>query len=243
MTLDVCPNAPSPEDHWALFLDIDGTLLEIAPTPDSVIVPASLIPTLRAASQRLGGALAIVSGRPLGDIDRLLGAANLPCAAEHGAITRLADGRLVEADPAYAVPENWKAAIADATRDWSGVIVELKKYSLAAHFRLAPQRESDLRALFEGVVSPHGGGFEILPAHCGLEIRHQALHKGSAVRLLMNRAPFAGRLPVFVGDDVTDEDGFRAAAAMGGFGLHVAESFGGRPAKVRDWLETFTSRE
>lgn len=235
--------APAPQDNWSLFLDIDGTLIDIAPTPDSVIVPDTLIPTLLAARARLGGALAIVSGRPLADVERLLGPAGFPCGAEHGAIIRLGDGAVADADPALAVPKAWQSQIESATRDWRGVIVESKSYSVAVHFRAAPERESDLRRLIDAVVAPAATEFEVLPAHCSLEIRHRAIDKGAAVRTLMKYHPFAGRVPVFVGDDVTDEDGIAAAAALGGFGLHVREAFAGRPANVRRWLEAFVSQE
>jgi trehalose 6-phosphate phosphatase len=233
--------APVLNDAWALFLDIDGTLLEIAPTPDSVVVPNSLVPTLKAVHMRLGGALAIVSGRPMSDIDRLLGPTEIPYVAEHGAIIRVGGGVLLDGDGASAVPPAWQAAITAAIRDWDGVIVEFKKFSVAIHYRKAPAREADLAALLGRIVPRDHPVFEVLRAHCGFEIRRRALNKGTAVQTLMSRAPFAGRLPVFVGDDVTDEDGFRVATGLGGFGLHVSSAFGGLPANVRRWLEAFVS--
>lgn len=226
-----------PRHDWALFLDIDGTLLEIAARPDAVIVPADLAPTLAAASAWLGGALAVISGRPLTVIDHLLSPLTLPCAAEHGAQLRLADGTLLEPGNRRDVPAQWRGRILAATRDWSGVLIGNKAFSVALHYRMAPERERDLRQLAHSVVDDPE--FEVLPARMAYEIRHRLLNKGEAVRTFMKTAPFEGRVPVFVGDDVTDEDGFRVVREMGGLALHVDDAFGGRPADVRAWLKSF----
>lgn len=230
--------APVPRSSWALFLDIDGTLIDIAPQPDAVVVPEALIPTLEAASAWLGDALAVVSGRPLTAIDRLLEPLRLPCAAEHGAIVRLGDGTLLPANRQKAVPAHWRERIRSVARCWPGILVGDKTYSIAIHYRQAPERERDVRELVERTVAENPD-FEVLPASMAYEIRHRTLSKESAVRQLMSYPPFAGRVPVFIGDDVTDEDGFRAARAMGGLGLHVNEFFGSRPSEVRRWLQSF----
>ena len=230
--------APVPCSSWAIFLDIDGTLIDIAPQPDAVVVPEALIPTLEAASAWLGDALAVVSGRPLAAIDRLLDPLRLPCASEHGAIVRLGDGTLLPASKQKAVPAHWRERIRGATRDWPGVLVGDKTYSIAVHYRQVPEREAAVRSLVERVVAENAD-FEMLPASMAYEIRHRTLNKEGAVRQLMSYPPFAGRVPVFVGDDVTDEDGFRAARDMGGLGLHVNEIFGGQPSEVRSWLRSF----
>jgi trehalose 6-phosphate phosphatase len=226
---------PELRDDWALFLDIDGTMLDIAQKPGAVTVPPDLPNVLNAVSRRLSGALAIVTGRPLADIDRLLSPLTLPSAAEHGAIIRHSDGTVDEPDESFSVPRVWRERIREAARDWPGVLVQDKRFGLAIHYRLAPEREEEITALVRNVVAedPH---FEAMPARMAFELRHRDLHKGEGLQALMRHQPFTGRVPVFVGDDVTDEDGFRAARAMGGLGLHVNEVFGGQPANVRRWL-------
>jgi trehalose 6-phosphate phosphatase len=230
---------PNPSRDWALFLDIDGTLVDIAPGPDAICIPATLAPALESAKQWLGGALAIVSGRPFSKIDEIMTPLTLPCAGEHGAVIRLPDGTIQNAAGELAVPNAWKDCVRAATPDWSGVIVEYKSYSIAAHFRQAPERGESIRELFEAMISGNTRGFEILSAHMAFEIRNRALNKAVAVYELMKHAPFIGRVPVFVGDDVTDEDGFRAAREMGGLALHVHQVFGGKPSNVRRWLKAF----
>lgn len=230
--------APAPQRDWALFLDLDGTLLDIAPTPDAVIVPPELRATLEAASTWLSGALAVVSGRPLAAIDALLAPLVLPCAAEHGAVLRFIGGSLAHPGRACRFPAEWRQRMEEAVRNWPGVIVDPKGYSVAVHYRLAPQRQNDVRALLQAIAS-EDGDYEVIPARMAYELRHRGLHKGAAVRHFLESTPFAGRIPVFVGDDVTDQDGFEACRALGGLGLHVENSFAGQPANVRAWLKRF----
>lgn len=231
--------APEPRRDWALFLDIDGTLIDIAATPDAVVVPDTLPPILLTASEWLGGALAIVSGRTLEQIDHLMRPLRLPCAGEHGAVLRLPDGRILRAGAGCIVSREWKGRLRAAVDTWDGVIVDDKTYGIAVHFRQAPNRESDIRYLVESIVAEKACDFEILPARMAFEIRHRSLNKGVAVRRFLCLPPFLDRTPVFVGDDVTDEDGFSAAREGRGLALHVREAFGGRPANVRRWLQTF----
>jgi len=236
MTQDI----PSPCETWALFLDIDGTLLDIAQEPGAVIVPPDLPEVLEAVGKRLGGALAIITGRGLADIERLLAPLKPPCAAEHGAIVRLGDGTVFEPDASRSVPATWRQRIRAAAEGWPGVLVQDKQFSLSVHYRLAPEHEAEIRSLVAAVVA-EDPEFEALPARMAVEVRHRALHKGEGLRALMLHAPFKGRKPVFVGDDVTDEDGFRAARALGGLGLEVGEAFAGKPANVRRWLASFAA--
>ena len=230
---------PKPRPDWALFLDIDGTLLDIAARPDEVAVPDTLAPTLARVKSWLGGALAIASGRTLAEIDRLMAPLRLASLSEHGAVIRGPDGAIDSAGADRIVPRAWKARLREATQGWTGVLVEEKSYGVAVHFRLAPHREREIRDLVEGLVSADAKAFEVLPAHMAFEIRHRGLTKAAVVDRFMAQPPFAGRVPVFVGDDVTDEDGFRAATAMGGLALNVNETFGGRPSEVRRWLAGF----
>ncbi len=191
----------------------------------------------------MAGALAIVSGRTLAEIDELMAPLVLSCAGEHGAVIRLPDGAIHNARAEYAVPNNWRTRVRKAAGNWPGVIVECKPYSIAVHFRQATAHERDVRDLLESIVAESAPNFEILSACMAFEVRHRTLTKAAAVRELMKHAPFFGRVPVFVGDDVTDEDGFRAAQEMGGMALHVNEAFGRQPSNVRGWLETFRSAD
>jgi trehalose 6-phosphate phosphatase len=228
-----------PRRDQALFLDIDGTLLDIAPRPDAVVVPPGLVDTLRAASRLVGGALALVSGRALETIDRLIAPLTLPAAAEHGAILRLADGH-IESGVERTVPLAWREHLKAETKDWPGVLVGHKHTSVDVHYRLAPEREAVVRALVMRIVA-EDPAFEVLPARMAFEIRPRGADKGTAIRRLLDTSPFHGRVPVFVGDDVTDEDGFAAVRTAGGVALHVADAFGDKPANVRRWLSEFAA--
>jgi trehalose 6-phosphate phosphatase len=231
--------APAPDPGWALFLDIDGTLLEIAPTPEQVHIPATLVATLTQASAWLGGALAVVSGRPFAQIDKLLAPLRLPGGAGHGASLRLPGGRIETASTSLAVPPAWRTLLHQAVKQWPGVVVEDKPHGVAVHYRSAPDRKAEIKELVAGLVARDEEAFEVLPARKAFEIRHRTLTKAMVVRSLMANPPFRGRVPVFVGDDITDHDGFRAAKEKGGIALDVGIAFGGRPSAVRAWLERF----
>jgi len=228
---------PIPRANWALFLDIDGTLIEIAARPDAVVVPEALPSLLHAIQERLGGALALVSGRRLDDIDRMMAPYRFPCAAEHGAILRFADGSARIQRDNFVVPERLRQKLRAAAAQWPGAVIEEKTFNIVVHYRQAPSRGDEIHAFVQSLLV--GEDFEILPARMAFEIRHRALNKGAAVNTFMVETPFAARLPVFVGDDVTDEDGFRAAEALGGIGVDVRIVFAGEPADVRAWLGTF----
>jgi trehalose 6-phosphate phosphatase len=228
---------PVPHPNWALFLDIDGTLIEIAARPSAIVVPKTLPPLLSALSERLGGALALVSGRRLDDIDRMMAPYSFPCAAEHGAILRFADGSARIQRDNFVVPERLREKLRQAAAQWPGANVEEKTFNIVVHYRQAPSRGDEIHAFVQSLLA--GEDFEVLPARMAFEIRHRALNKGAAVNTFMAEKPFASRVPVFVGDDVTDEDGFRAAEARGGIAVDVRVVFAGEPADVRAWLGTF----
>ena len=230
---------PGPSEDWALFLDIDGTLLDIAEQPGGVVVPRSLPPLLTSIRARLGGALALVSGRRLADIDRLMAPAELPCAAEHGACLRLADGSVHSVSERNAVPEILRRRLHSATRTWPGVFVEDKRFNVAVHFRQAPSFRDQVERFMHDLADEAGNGFEVLSARQSFELRHRSSNKGDAVRRFMTEPTFSSRRPVFVGDDVTDEDGFVVALELGGLALDVRVQFDGRPARVREWLASF----
>jgi trehalose 6-phosphate phosphatase len=220
----------------ALFLDLDGTLLEIAPTPESVVVPPNLPGLLANLHGLLGGAVAIVTGRSIGVVDSLLAPFFATAAGEHGVAMRYQDGRVEEMRQRVAMPEAWREALEAAAERWPGVLVEPKPHGMAIHYRLAPERGTEVWRLARALVPDDHPWFHLIPAREAVEIGPRAASKGHAVERLMAQAPFQGRRPIFVGDDFTDEAGMEAARQFGGEGLRVAEVFGGEPSAVRAWL-------
>ncbi len=224
-----------PPGRTALLLDLDGTLLDIAPTPDTVHVPDGLANTLRRLRTHLGGALAIVTGRPIEQIDELLPGVPYAVAGEHGgAIRHAPDVPVVRAslpDP----PVEWIIQAARLIEAHPGTLLEQKQRGFVLHYRAVPNAGPALREAALALIAPDATRFVLMEASMAWEIRPRGADKGTAVEALMAEAPFAGRQPVFIGDDVTDEDGMRAARALDGAGLRVPDVFGG-PAGVRGWL-------
>lgn len=220
---------------WALFLDLDGTLLDIAASPESVLVPKQLVDVLAALRNQFGGAVAILSGRSLRTIDRLLHPLLISAGAEHGAVLRSPDGVVAEAHESTVVPAHWRQMIHHAAEAWPGVLVEEKSHGVALHYRANPSYGVPVMGLLEQFVESDPN-FEILPALMARELRHRSINKGAAMRRLMLDEMFRDRQPLFIGDDVTDEDAIAAAEQMGGIGLRVADAFAGEPARVRGWL-------
>lgn len=227
---------PDLDRKSALFLDLDGTLLEIAATPEQVVVPPGLPALLAQLQDELDGALAIVTGRPLLQVDQLLHPFAPSAAGEHGVSLRYADGTREELPAGLAVPLAWREELEAAARRWPGVLVEPKPHGFAVHYRLAPQYANEVWRLVRQLVAPEHPWFHLVPAREAVEIGLRAASKGRAVERLMAHAPFHGRRPIFVGDDFTDEAGMKKARELGGVGLRVAEAFGGDPANVRAWL-------
>jgi trehalose 6-phosphate phosphatase len=223
-------------DRDAFLLDLDGTLLDIAPTPDAVRVEPGLLDDLRRLRDRCGGALAIVTGRSLREVDALLGDTPTAVAAEHGTALRHAPGEPPVSHLSDDAPAEWLEQAQHIAARNPGVVLERKRHGFVLHYRGAPASggaiECSLRKLLEGAA-----GFSLLAAKMAWEVRPAGVDKGFAVRAIMARAPFAGRLPIFVGDDITDEDGIAAAVSLGGIGLRVAEDFG-EPSDVRAWIAT-----
>jgi trehalose 6-phosphate phosphatase len=221
-------------DNTALLLDLDGTLIDIAPTPESVVVAADLPVSLLRLRARFGDALAIVTGRPIATVDRLLPGIPFAVAGEHGGVIRHAPGEAEERADVPVVPEAWLMEAESWVRAYPGALLERKARGFVLHFRLAPEAGPVFRAQLAELMQdwPH---HQVMTSHMAWEIKPPGIHKGRAVEMLMLRAPFAGRVPVFVGDDVTDEDGMAVARAMGGQGLRVQDHFDDA-AGVRKWL-------
>lgn len=234
MTSPMTP--PELDRKSALFLDLDGTLLEIAATPEQVVVPPGLPSLLAHLHHQLEGAVAIVTGRPLSQVDALLTPFTSSAAGEHGVSLRYVDGTREELPAGLAVPEAWRAALVAAAGGWPGVLIEPKPHGCAVHYRLAPEYGNEVWRLVRELVPPEHPWFCLMPAREAVEIGLRAASKGHAVERFMAHAPFHGRRPIFVGDDFTDEAGIAKANELGGVGLRVKEFFGGDPARVRAWL-------
>jgi trehalose 6-phosphate phosphatase len=227
----------------ALLFDIDGTLLDIAPRPHEVKVPSGLRQILTRLQQLTTGALALVSGRPLIDIDAIFMPLKLTAVGGHGAeVRRLNDGE-VTLERAEPLEEPLRTRIR-ALGAKPGIVVEDKGYSIALHYRLAPERQ---RAIHDGVEAIRSqlppGHTEVLLGKFMIEIKKTGFDKGTGIRELMRHPPFAGRRPVFVGDDVTDEAAFAVMPELGGRAMSVGRIVRGAakrfetPADVRRWLD------
>lgn len=227
---------PPPGENWALFFDLDGTLLDIAQHPDLVQVPAGLVTALQDADAALGGAVAVVSGRPLGRLDELLQPWRPAAAGEHGAYCRLPSGAVVSPTNLPAIPEAWRRRLAELLVEHKGVVIEKKQAAIAVHYRLAPHAAEAVQHAVRALVVERADDFVVTPGHMVFEIRPRGADKGWAVGRLMRVVPFKGRVPVFIGDDATDEDGMRTAESLGGHGLSVARRFPGGAGAVRQWL-------
>lgn len=231
----------------ALLLDFDGTLVDIAPTPDAVHVPQALCDALARLVKTTGGALALVSGRPIADLDRRFSPLKLPIVGGHGAEMRVREGEIVSA--VAPLPEGLRRRLLQAQALDPGIIVEDKGYSLALHYRKAPQCEEALRRhVAETLVGFPGERVEVLLGKALFEVKRPGVSKGESVQMLMRRAPFAGRMPVFVGDDVTDESVFAQLPALGGKGYAVGRHFEGvagifeTPDDVREALRRLAEK-
>ena len=220
MTETGCP-LPTPSNDWALFLDIDGTLLELAPTPTDVVVPPDLPGLLENLQRSLGGAVALISGRSLADIDALFPSLALIAAGQHGAEIRLPNGATERLGPADGVLAGLMANVATFAAARPGILVEDKGMTIAVHCRKVPRYQAELGLFLTDLAAEHADRLETIQGHRVFEIKPRNLSKRTAVERLMRIAPFAGRLPLFIGDDRTDEDGFAAVRALGGHAIRV----------------------
>jgi trehalose 6-phosphate phosphatase len=226
----------------ALFLDVDGTLVDFEARPEHVRATAGLVAMLREVAARLDGALALISGRPLADLDRIF-APWLPCAAGvHGVEVRGPQGTREHRPDGTALRRLREGAEAVAAQH-PGVWVEDKGVGVALHYRQSPAAAQDVLAAAEALQRSTAPHFSVQPGHLVAELRPAGWDKGSAVQELLTQAPFGGRLPVVVGDDLTDEHAFATAGAHDGFGVLVGTRTDTAaryrlpdPAAVRGWL-------
>jgi trehalose 6-phosphate phosphatase len=227
MTVEVDAPPPALDSEAALFLDFDGTLVEIADTPESIRVPAGLPTLLDRLARRLAGRLAIISGRSIDDLERHLGRSNLALSGSHGLELRLPGGGDIPiAAPAWLEEARLQIAGFAAAQ---GLIVEQKPASVAVHYRQSPESEAGVMEFLAGMAEAKG--LSVQRGKMVAELRPPGADKGDALRRLMTEPQFASARPLFVGDDLTDEDGFAAAAALGGGGILV----GARRASAARW--------
>jgi trehalose 6-phosphate phosphatase len=243
---DAVPTPRSLMSHLsetAILLDIDGTLLDLAPTPREVWVPPGLAKTLKSLLERTSGALALVSGRSLNDIDLIFAPEQFPAVGGHGAEMRISMDSEAVATHAPPMDRELKRRLAAIAKLSPGILLEDKGYSLALHYRLAAHAE---KAIYEAVslirADLPNAPIEVLPGKCVCEIKHSGFNKASGVRELMKHEPFNGRRPVFIGDDVTDETVFAIMPDLKGLSFSVGRRAQGvdghfdEPRDVRKWL-------
>lgn len=235
---------PSDISGLAVFLDIDGTLLDIADTPDGIVVPPGLPAALARMSHRLDGALALVTGRSIETVDRLFGGMVLPVSGLHGAEWR--DGRGRVAHPPTTPPfELAKCRLREQAASWPGIVFEDKGAAFAAHYRLAPQHEPHIRKLMATLAEAVGTGWVLQDGKDVVELRPRGRDKGDALMAFMELDGFSGRRPLTIGDDVTDEAMFAVANRLRGLSVRVGDddrpSLAKRriasPPDVRAWIE------
>jgi trehalose 6-phosphate phosphatase len=238
------------EGPSALFLDVDGTILDLAERPDDVVTPPGLVTTLLRAERKLAGALALVSGRPIVELDRLFRPLRLRASGVHGAEMRFdPGGPRISALGASELPQSLLADLTQAVAAFPGAFVENKRFSFAVHYRLAREAERPLREAVTRLVDSAETAVEVMNAHCAIELKVPGCDKGGAIAAFLSTPAFRGRTPIFVGDDLTDESGFAVVAARGGYAFSVGARRPGamgtfaRPSAVRGWLADYADRE
>jgi trehalose 6-phosphate phosphatase len=230
----------------ALLLDVDGTIIDIGPSPTEVQVSNALLESLKRLFDLTDGAVALVSGRPITDLDRLFAPLHLPAVGCHGAEMRVRDNEVFYW--AKPLPQEMRRQLADGASIGPGILVEDKSYSLALHYRNAPQQAERLRRHVAASRSAFPAEpTELLLGKAVFEVKRPGISKGDSIRKLMAYPPFAGRVPVFIGDDVTDESVFEALPEIGGKGFSVSRYFPGLtgifkdPAQVRSALQSLAA--
>lgn len=230
-----------------LFLDVDGTLLEIGPAPDEVVVDLAAVKILHAARAALAGAVALISGRSLAQLDALFGERCQPAAGLHGLERRDATGRL-HLHPAERLPERLLDELGEIAERHPGVLIEDKGRAVALHYRHAASLQGLLEREVASLARRHGGDeLEVQPGAYVLELKPSGITKAHAIEAFMREPPFAGRTPLFAGDDLTDLHGFDAVERLGGVSIAVGPRVSAQvetatPAELREVLAEFFQR-
>lgn len=228
--------------QYAFFFDVDGTLAAIQSRPEAVFIPEQVIAQLQKLSALSQGALALVSGRPIEQLDALAAPWSGPAAGVHGAERRDAEGNLQRISLPVEVEQSLRTELQDAMACWPGTQLEVKGMAFALHYRQAMQHEQDVMRLAEQSVKRFPG-LALQPGKCVVEIKPAGIDKGAAISDFMQQPPFAGRTPVFIGDDLTDEKGFLAVNARQGVSIKVGEGSTQAHYRLHDvdavygWLE------
>lgn len=228
--------------QYAFFFDVDGTLAAIQSRPEAVFIPEQVIAQLQQLSALSQGALALVSGRPIEQLDALAAPWSGPAAGVHGAERRDAEGNLQRISLPVEVEQSLRTELQDAMASWPGTQLEVKGMAFALHYRQAMQHEQDVMRLAEQSVKRFPG-LALQPGKCVVEIKPAGIDKGAAISDFMQQPPFAGRTPVFIGDDLTDEKGFLAVNARQGVSIKVGEGSTQAHYRLHDvdavygWLE------
>ena len=231
---------PPANKNSAFFFDFDGTLVEIAPRPELVQIDPQVRDLLCALRDQFEGAVAVITGRPLDVVDDFLAPLVLPTAGEHGSIRRDAEGQVHANESGVEAVDTAERVLKPFVESQEGLMLERKKVSVALHYRLRPDLAEACRVAAENVVT-NNPGLVLLPGKMVFELKPKGIDKGTAVRSFLEEAPFRGRSPIFVGDDVTDEYAFAVVNAMGGTTIKIDD--GETQAKYRtdrsglfDWL-------
>jgi trehalose 6-phosphate phosphatase len=218
------PTAPDnlDPDTIALFLDVDGTLLGIRDNPADVSADDALIAVLGRCFDRLGKAMALISGRSVAEVDRIFAPAVFPVAGAHGTEIRELNGKLLTAVD-QSLPDDALAALEAFVARHDGLLLERKRNGVSLHYRKAPSLQAECRQLVDDLLADLGDAFRLIAGKMVFEIAPRAHDKGAAIRAFLEKPPFTGREPVFIGDDVTDEDGFRVVNEIGGLSIRVGD--------------------
>jgi trehalose 6-phosphate phosphatase len=237
---------PPPSLEWCLFMDVDGTLLELTDSPFDTCADAELKALLSEVAERLGGALALVSGRSIEYLDALFAPLRLPAAGLHGVERRKATGIMHGASFVDSQLDPARAVIKALVETHPGTLFEDKGRTVAVHFRKAPQFEPVVRETMVAAAARLSSNYHIQEGSMMFELKPRGFTKGSAIGAFMREPPFSGRKPVFVGDDLTDLDGFKAVEDQGGISIAVgdrvpAQSHLENVAAVRAWLKAIAA--
>ena len=235
------PPPLSSDRRWALFLDVDGTLTPLMDRPEDVQLTENVISLIEKLNQRLQGALAVVSGRAIDNLTPLLSPLDIAMAGQHGAERRDQYGHH-QSDIPQSLVDHVRDALHEFAEQHTGLSIENKGGSLALHYRNAPEMHTRAREYIDDLLADCDGQMTAHEGKCVIELRTSSDHKGDAIRAFMDKPPFVGRIPVFLGDDVTDEDGFGTIIELDGLTIKVGEGetcatyWLEGPEQVAQWL-------
>jgi len=233
---------PIPQMEWAWFFDFDGTLVEIASSPARIVVHDDLAPTIVQLHWLTGGAVAVITGRAISDVDRFLPLPGVSVVGQHGLEQRHSNGETMSPPVRDESLRRLSDALTDAVARHPGLVAEFKGMSIALHYRMAPRLAGYAHRLLRSLQVEYAPEFVIQKGKRVVELKSAAADKGQVIRRLMIKEPFKGRVPVFIGDDLTDEVGFRVVNEMSGYSIKVGPGptcarFRLRTvAQVREWL-------